>query len=492
MNFYLSVQQKNNVEGSMYFDGLRGAQAQLFQNHPIANILAQAGGSLAYNLVVDSISGTVQNSIENWSSKRNSKGDDNTPKGTGGSSGTPIDEDNVHTSTSDTEDMHRTQHEEFEKSPKKPKGKHFETRSKGGHFKGFGKSLLANIALQGGAMLLGNAINDTSNDNEVQADTVSSTHTHKKSSSKPTSISSKHEDKTLENKTLNVWDKAIHVAEMAKTVPQLIHPSKSSGGDGSGVGSISGINSKGVQMLKDIAKKVSEKTGIKAELLFAQMMHETGELSSKVSKEDNNYGGIQYFDGMNSYGVSISQGTVVGDGSGAGTGHYVHFNSTDDFATFYANYLMKVYPELKNANTIQDYAQVLKNHGYFEASVSEYTAGMQKYVDMYKSKAYGGFYDNRNIISIESKVDDNFASYTGRRGFSGSSSVVGTLQMLQQKVKETSEDSMSYIRTQETHIKPKYNVNAQINNSKYPKEAFISSINKALEQHVQIISKNSK
>lgn len=510
MNFYLAVDQRNDTDSSMVFDTLRGAKAQTFQNHPILGMVAQAGGSAAYNLAIDSISGAVQNAIEGWGdnhkSKRKSK-DTNNHKGGSikGSSETAETEDNSHK---------RTQHIEEEKQ-----GKHY--RSKGGkhyekhkpktkhklNIKGFGKDLLLNVA---GSIVLdgiGNAINNVAEkheeNSEAKADTVSSSAKKKSKStydsssyeqSKTTKKSSKFKDNSLDNRRRTVWEKAIHVAEMAKTVPQLIHPSESSSSnDGNGVGSITGINSKGVQALRDIAKKVGEKTGIKAEFIFAQIMHETGgNLNGQVASKDNNYGGVQYSQGMPTYGVDITPGTIVGDGAAAGTGHYAHFKSANDFATYYANFLNAQYSDLKNAKTVEEYAQILKNHHYYEDSVSNYVAGMNRFIGQYNSKAYGGFYtssDKRSIPELQAKIDDDLASYTGRRGFSGSSAETGTLMMLQAKVREHEDmDDMSLLLSQDNiHVEPKYNVNAQINNSKYPKEDFINSIQRALNEHTNVL-----
>lgn len=459
LNFYLSVANRNAQDASMGFDTVRGTGAKIFQNHPVLGMLANAGGSIVYNIALSAFSGYLQTKVENHILHGGKKKDNNNDNDSNHHGNTPNTDDNTPKDSSMDKET-KTSKENISNSHEEKIHTSVKSKSKG-------KGMLLTTLAIGGASAIGGLL--SSND-DVQASSA------KKPSKK---VSSKNVDRRKETKEDEVLDRALRLADMAKTIPNLI---KAPTGNSSS--EVSEITGQGLEMLKQVAKEVSKQTGIKAELLYAQMVHETGGLTSKVSKEDNNFGGIQYFDSMNSYGVSISKGTVVGDGSANGVGHYVHFNSAEDFAKFYAGYLSAVYPELKNANTIRDYATILKKHGYFEASVDEYIQGMQGYVDQYNSNAYGGFYNTGNVKSL---IDDRYSSYTGRRPNSGYTDTQSTLSVLSSRVEQQNEHILRENRMikQQIKIKPKYNVHAQINNTEYDKQEFINAISNALEKHTK-------
>lgn len=114
-----------------------------------------------------------------------------------------------------------------------------------------------------------------------------------------------------------------------------------------------------------LAQQVSQKTGIPAEFIYAQWYHETAGFSSPLAREDNNFGGLTQ---------EAPNGMKQPDGSN----YYRHFNSPEEYADEFANYIQKYKDTgIFNARTIRDYATALRNGGYFTDSVENYVAGME-------------------------------------------------------------------------------------------------------------------
>jgi hypothetical protein len=105
----------------------------------------------------------------------------------------------------------------------------------------------------------------------------------------------------------------------------------------------------------DIAEVISQKTGLPADWVWAQMYHETGGFSSDLAKEDHNYAGVKNEDGS-----------------------YRHFDSDEDFADYQARNL-EAYREdgLFDAKNVDEFAAALKDGGYFSANLAEYQNGMK-------------------------------------------------------------------------------------------------------------------
>ena len=102
---------------------------------------------------------------------------------------------------------------------------------------------------------------------------------------------------------------------------------------------------------------ISQRTGIPAQLVWAQMAWETGDFSSGLSVEDHNYGGIKRNDG---------------------SGEYRHFDSDEDYID-YASKNLNAYKEngIGNARTIDEFAAALKDGGYFTDDLDHYTNGLK-------------------------------------------------------------------------------------------------------------------
>jgi phage tail tape measure protein, TP901 family, core region len=102
----------------------------------------------------------------------------------------------------------------------------------------------------------------------------------------------------------------------------------------------------------DLAQRVSEQTGIPADFVWAQWYHESGNFSSDLAVNSNNWGGLKGEDG-----------------------DYLSFNSPEEFADYFAKYIVK-YAGITDASTIEEYARILKDQHYYEASLGNYTKGM--------------------------------------------------------------------------------------------------------------------
>ncbi|MBT9670573.1 hypothetical protein GPK34_00780 [Secundilactobacillus kimchicus] len=198
------------------------------------------------------------------------------------------------------------------------------------------------------------------------------------------------------NRTL---DKAQRLIEEAKGIKLGTDGDSDSGGSGKsgGSGSVSGVvkskNSK--KTMASIAKQVGKATGIDPRYVFGQMMFETGGGSS-VSSKDNNYSGITWNSSMKG-----TKGLSKGSSRGSEGGNYVHFDSVDDYASYYAKMLSKSYGGLKDAKSYNEAAQYLKQKGYYTSNnVGAYANGMRQYgnqYSQYSKHATGGIFSTPHV-----------------------------------------------------------------------------------------------
>jgi Mannosyl-glycoprotein endo-beta-N-acetylglucosaminidase len=123
-----------------------------------------------------------------------------------------------------------------------------------------------------------------------------------------------------------------------------------------------------VDQAKQLSQKVSEQTGIPADLIFSQWAHETGDFTNRGSTQLNNLAGIN-----------------VPGGKGQ---DYRKFDSLEEFGNYYT-YLMRKsgpYSSARNAKTPEQFAAALKAGGYYGDSESNYAAGLRSK----ESKYFGG------------------------------------------------------------------------------------------------------
>ena len=134
-----------------------------------------------------------------------------------------------------------------------------------------------------------------------------------------------------------------------------------------------------------LARQVSAKTGIAADLLWSQWAHETGGFKHVAAA--NNLAGIN-----------------VPGGRGA---DYRSFSSLEEFGDYYAH-LMRPggrYSGIQNATSPSEFAARLKSGGYYSDTQSNYTAGMDRW-----DRRYGDVSHSVTIGSISVSIDRPGAS----------------------------------------------------------------------------------
>ena len=117
--------------------------------------------------------------------------------------------------------------------------------------------------------------------------------------------------------------------------------------------------------IADIYQKKYGTSDYFKKLQIAQMVHESGNGTSELAVEDNNYAGLT--------GYSKGAGLQPQED---GTATYGHFDSLEEFATYLHDGFFANYPEIHNATSVGEYASILKENGYFTDSVDNYANSM--------------------------------------------------------------------------------------------------------------------
>lgn len=107
-----------------------------------------------------------------------------------------------------------------------------------------------------------------------------------------------------------------------------------------------------------IATAIAQNTGLPANLIWAQLAHESDNGNSQLAQEDHNYGGVKGEDG-----------------------NYLHFDNDQQFIDYMSGY----YPKYKedgiyDAKNADEWAEALKHGGYFTAGLEEYEGGMKRHL----------------------------------------------------------------------------------------------------------------
>lgn len=150
------------------------------------------------------------------------------------------------------------------------------------------------------------------------------------------------------------------------------------------------------QYEQDIAKAALD-NGLSnqlANLMVAQAKVETGNFTSAVFSTCNNAYGYIY--------VGQKNATTCGrkQASNDGGANYAAYNSVYDSADEVAKWIIRNVPNYNNINTIEDYANALKNSkvgAYFSEPASNYAASMAIY---YKNIAVNTVKNNSIVASI--------------------------------------------------------------------------------------------
>jgi uncharacterized FlgJ-related protein len=110
-----------------------------------------------------------------------------------------------------------------------------------------------------------------------------------------------------------------------------------------------------------------------AKLIVAQARFESADYTSNVFKKNNNTSGVKYIGQKNAV-----QGTLSPEGN-----YYAKYNTVQDslndkIVRLYNIKMRGVTPEqLKNATDATEFANLLKQRGYYGSSAAEYAAGLR-------------------------------------------------------------------------------------------------------------------
>ena len=245
-------------------------------------------------------------------------------------------------------------------------------------------------------------------------------------------------------------DHAMRVVQSAKSIKN--------GGDSSSKDSddsdIKGTGGKGDQAIRSIAKAVAKKLGVDPKLVYAQLALESSDGNSQEALKDNNFAGIKGTGG----------GTATDDG-----GTYQHFNSTDEFASRYAEILKR--DGVHSGMSVDDWANQLHSQGYFTDNPSHYASMMKTWVNKY---ATGGIrqYASGTPLITDHPTTNNGSDIYGEAGteayvplnaghyFSGLSTLDDLAGIFGKKVVNP---GVYESGGKSTTINPSYNINLTIN-----------------------------
>ena len=110
----------------------------------------------------------------------------------------------------------------------------------------------------------------------------------------------------------------------------------------------------------------------KAELLYVQFAHETGNFTSELCREYNNLAGV----------TQVEPNDLP---QPDGQFYYMKFDDLSHWARYFGKFI-RLFDGAVEAQTIEEYATALKNEGYYGDTLENYIEGMQSAYD----KAFGG------------------------------------------------------------------------------------------------------
>ena len=117
-----------------------------------------------------------------------------------------------------------------------------------------------------------------------------------------------------------------------------------------------------------LANWCGEKTNVDPKLIFGQWYLESTHFTSKLARENYNFGGM-------------TQSGPTGDPSDKqpdGNGYYMHFDNPEQWAEYFAWYLnQEDNPPVGGISDPDEYGHALKSNGYFGADVSQYIKGIK-------------------------------------------------------------------------------------------------------------------
>jgi hypothetical protein len=115
----------------------------------------------------------------------------------------------------------------------------------------------------------------------------------------------------------------------------------------------------------NLAQRSGKLANINPRFIYCQWVHETGNFTSELCTKYHNLGGLTQTEPND---LPQPDGSLW----------YMEFANAEMYAEYFGRYL-RYYEEngIYNATTIMQYAQALKNGGYFGDSVENYVSGME-------------------------------------------------------------------------------------------------------------------
>lgn len=174
---------------------------------------------------------------------------------------------------------------------------------------------------------------------------------------------------SLENITIPALVTTSSVA--TASAPKSSTPAKPGTGTSTGATPATGVVDISDRPYAHIAIAISQRTGIRADFIYAQLALESSHFQSDVAIADHNYGGVKWYgDGK--------MGSIANDGE-----HYRHFDSDEEFIEYQSiNLLAYTEDGIKEAQTPAEYAAALKRGHYYTATEEHYTSLIAGILDM--------------------------------------------------------------------------------------------------------------
>ena len=181
---------------------------------------------------------------------------------------------------------------------------------------------------------------------------------------------------SLENITIPALVTTSSVA--TASAPKSSTPAKPGTGTSTGASPATGVVDISDRPYAHIAIAISQRTGIRADFIYAQLALESSHFQSDVAIADHNYGGVKWYgDGK--------QGSIADDGE-----YYRHFDSDEEFIEYQSiNLLAYTEDGIKEAQTPAEYAAALKRGHYYTATEEEYTSLIAGILDMEPGASIG-------------------------------------------------------------------------------------------------------
>jgi len=114
-----------------------------------------------------------------------------------------------------------------------------------------------------------------------------------------------------------------------------------------------------------------------ANIIVAQAKHETGNFSSRFFVQDHNGFGYSYYSGSP---YQTGAGGVADNGQSIAQYATIEDSTKEIIDWLYRRMREGKFPDLRTITTIEEYAVRLKNAGYYGAPVTEYLAGLKRWI----------------------------------------------------------------------------------------------------------------